>query len=319
VGGARGPTSTSSSWPPADRVHFSARTIKFALGACRGEIPALGCAHSGGREWARSNDIGARLVALAAAAGAVDHRRRRPPGRTTEATGAEPLSFNQHIRPILSENCWACHGPDGSGRKADLRLDLEDPAKAELPKNKGRFAIVPGKPELSEALLRMETAVEDDVMPPPDSHKVLTPAQKQLFRRWIAEGAKWEQHWAFIPPRKADLPAGAAGPVDFFVQRKLAEAGVAPNGPANPRALLRRLALDLTGLPPTPEESDAFAKDPSPAAYARRGGPAAGLPALRRAHGPLLAGCRALRRHPRLPLRQLPRDLALPRLGGAGV
>jgi mono/diheme cytochrome c family protein len=213
------------------------------------------------------NDKGARLVALAAAAGAVIIGSGAIPA-ARPATGAEPLSFNQHIRPILSENCWACHGPDGSGRKADLRLDLEEPAKAELPKNKGRFAIVPGKPELSEALLRMETAVEDDVMPPPDSHKVLTPAQKQLFRRWIAEGAKWEQHWAFIPPRKADLPAGAAGPVDFFVQRKLAEAGVAPNGPANPRALLRRLSLDLTGLPPTPEESDAFAKDPSAAAYA---------------------------------------------------
>jgi hypothetical protein len=178
--------------------------------------------------------------------------------------GAKPpakISYNRDIRPILSDNCFFCHGPDQNKRKAKLRLDVREEALA-------KEAFVPGKPDDSELVRRIFTTDTDDVMPPPDSHKHLTPEQKELLRRWIAEGAAYERHWAYLPPVKAEVPAGRNG-IDFLVQKRLKEIGLKPSPEADRRTLARRLHFDLTGLPPEPEEVDEFEKDKSPQAYSR--------------------------------------------------
>lgn len=181
----------------------------------------------------------------------------------------QPLRFNQHVLGILSDRCYQCHGPDSAGRKAGLRLDKFETATAELPENKGKFAIVPGKPEQSEFVARIRTTDPDDIMPPPSSHKSLSPAERAILERWIREGARYETHWAYQAPVPSATPAGVH-PVDALVRAKLKEAGLEPNPPADPATLLRRLSLDLTGLPPEPEEIDAFVQDPSPANYERQ-------------------------------------------------
>jgi hypothetical protein len=184
------------------------------------------------------------------------------------ARADDKVQFNRDIRPILSDNCYACHGPDKSRRKAQLRLDLRDNAV-----EKG--AIVPGKPDESELVARV-FADNDDVMPPPDHRKKLTAAQKGLLKRWIAQGAEYEAHWAYLPIRRPDVPpirnpqSAIRNPVDAFVLARLQAAGLAPSPPADARTLLRRLSLDLTGLPPTPAEVSAFLADPSPAGYGKQ-------------------------------------------------
>ncbi|MGN6543838.1 MAG: PSD1 and planctomycete cytochrome C domain-containing protein [Aureliella sp.] len=175
------------------------------------------------------------------------------------ARAAEPLQFNRDIRPILSDNCFYCHGPDKNHREADLRLDVRDEAVA-------HEAIVPGKP--AESLL-VERIFSDDAemqMPPADSHKRLSPEQKETLKRWIAEGAEYQQHWAYEKPVKAAIPAGQNG-VDFLVRRRLAAIGLEPSPRADRRTLIRRLYADLLGLPPTPEEVADFAGDTAPDAY----------------------------------------------------
>lgn len=188
---------------------------------------------------------------------------------TSGAAAAEPVRYGRDVLPILSAKCFACHGPDDEGRQADLRLDLEAEAKRA---RDGATAIVPGKPEESTILARVTSADPDEVMPPSDSHKPLTPEQIDVLRRWIADGATWGRHWSFEPvvrPPPPAVPGGRppAAPIDAFVAARLAPHGLAIREPAEPHALVRRLALDLTGLPPTPEEADAFAADPAPAAY----------------------------------------------------
>ena len=177
------------------------------------------------------------------------------------ATAAHKISYNRDIRPVLSDNCFFCHGPDQNKRKGKLRLDVREEAIAKL-------AIVPGKPDESKLIQRIFTTDTDDLMPPPESHKTLTPEQKQLFRRWIAQGAEYQKHWAYVPPVKPSVPPGRNG-IDFLVQKRLKEIGLQPSPEADRRTLARRLCFDLIGLPPKPEEVAAFQEDKSPEACAR--------------------------------------------------
>jgi mono/diheme cytochrome c family protein len=183
---------------------------------------------------------------------------------------AEEIRYNRDIRPILTENCFACHGPDSAARKADLRLDSFEAATAA--RKDGQPAIVPGKPDESGAILRVLTPDEDDVMPPTKTKKTLGSAEKELLRRWVMAGAKYEQHWSFIAPVKAAPPvvegsSWARNEIDGFVLAKLNEAGLAPAEEADRATLARRVSLDLTGLPPKPEVVEAFTRDESPQAY----------------------------------------------------
>ncbi|MFT5467206.1 MAG: hypothetical protein ACI8UO_002310, partial [Verrucomicrobiales bacterium] len=162
---------------------------------------------------------------------------------------AAEVEFNRDIRPILSDNCFKCHGPDSASRKADLRLDREEDA---------RDAIDPGNPKGSELIARVFHDDPDEVMPPPDSNLKLSASQQQLLRDWIAQGAKWEAHWALIPPARED-----GRKLDDFIEAELTEAGLKLSKPADLPTLIRRVTLDLTGLPPTPAEVDAFLENPN--------------------------------------------------------
>jgi hypothetical protein len=179
------------------------------------------------------------------------------------ALSAEDIRFNRDIRPILSENCFYCHGQDPKHREAGLRLDVrEDAVKA----NEGVIAIIPGKPDESEMLKRLLSHDADEQMPPPESNRKVTPAQVELIRRWIAQGAPYEKHWAFVPPAKAPAPkvadqAWVRQPFDRFVLAKLEAEKLKPSPEAKPSAWLRRASFDLTGLPPTPAEIVAFEAD----------------------------------------------------------
>ena len=191
----------------------------------------------------------------------------------TMALAAEPalpkkISFNRDIRPIMSDTCFHCHGFDPKTREEDLRLDIRDEA-LKATKNEV-IPIVPGNPDKSEIITRIFD--REDPMPPDKAHKPLTDRQKALFRQWVAEGAHYEPHWAYAPLQKPDLPPSGhpQNPVDAFIRARLAEKQIAPS-PEAPRAkLLRRLSLDLTGLPPTPAEVTAFLNDGSPRAYDRQ-------------------------------------------------
>ncbi|HMO66639.1 MAG TPA: DUF1549 domain-containing protein, partial [Verrucomicrobiota bacterium] len=187
------------------------------------------------------------------------------------APAGAPVSFNRDIRPILSDHCFACHGPDENTRKARLRLDLEEDALK--PARSGRPAFVPGSPDDSELIARVLSSDPDEVMPPPEHKKPLKAQQIELLRRWIAEGAKYEGHWAYLPPQRPEPPvvqnpeASIQNPIDAFVQARLETAGLKPAPEAPKEKLLRRASLDLTGLPPTVEELDAFLNDTDPQAY----------------------------------------------------
>ncbi len=189
----------------------------------------------------------------------------------SSASAADAVDFTRDIRPILSENCFACHGPDEKERKAGLRLDDETGAKRV---KDGVAAVLAGKPEQSDLIKRITTTDVDDVMPPPKTGKKLTPQQVELLRRWIAQGAKWGGHWAYGKPTRAPLPpleswakARAKNPIDHFLFARLAKENLRPAPEADRPTLARRLGLDLTGLPPTPAEVEAFAKDTRADAY----------------------------------------------------
>ena len=175
------------------------------------------------------------------------------------------VSFNRDIRPIMSDTCFRCHGPDKSSRMAGLRLDIRE--EALKPRRAGVTPIVPGDPEHSEIVQRVFSA-GPRIMPPQYAHKELTAAQKETIRRWVAEGAKYEGHWAYQPvERPAPPDASVANPIDAFVQARLKTAGLAPSPEADRTTLIRRVSLDITGLPPAPEEVEAFVRDASPNAY----------------------------------------------------
>ena len=178
---------------------------------------------------------------------------------------ADPLEYNRDVRPILADACFACHGPDSAARKADLRLDQRD-AAIEM------SAIEPGDPELSEMIRRILTENPDEIMPPPETKKTLTDKQKQILSDWVKKGAEYQLHWSFIPPTKPEIPMVSrpdwvANPIDSFVLAKLDAMGLQPAPEADRSTLVRRLSLDLTGLPPSPEVVEEFLSDQSPDAY----------------------------------------------------
>ncbi len=177
---------------------------------------------------------------------------------STFAAADEPVSFSRDVLPILSANCFACHGPDEHERQADLRLDLE--ADAKKPRDDGP-AVVPGSPDKSSLIARLLSTDPDTIMPPPKANKTLTPVQIETVRKWVAQGAKWERHWSFEPVTK---PGGS---IDELVKAALVRKHLALQPSAAPETLVRRLSLDLIGLPPTIEQAEAFAKNPTPAAY----------------------------------------------------
>ncbi|MEM9157947.1 MAG: c-type cytochrome domain-containing protein [Verrucomicrobiota bacterium] len=180
------------------------------------------------------------------------------------AVEEEEISFNRDIRPIFSETCFNCHGPDEASREANLRFDIPESALAK--RDNDYFAIVPGKPQDSEAWLLINDEDPDFRMPPPDSHLTLTELQKEKIRKWIEQGAKYEKHWAFVPPIKSKPPASAKphwnqNPIDAFVLEALENAKLTPNPEADKRALIRRLSFDLRSIPPSIEEINTFIED----------------------------------------------------------
>ena len=180
---------------------------------------------------------------------------------------AEKIEFNRDIRPILSENCFSCHGSDEKARKAKLRLDLSEEARRE---HKNGTPIVPGDLTKSVIWERILSTDEDEVMPPPKSHLALTATDKSKIKAWIEQGAEYEEHWAFVAPKRTAPPAGDKLPaIDYWVSRQLAEAGLRPSPEADRHTLIRRVTLDLTGLPPTAAEVEAFVQDKQPDAYGR--------------------------------------------------
>jgi len=180
------------------------------------------------------------------------------------AAAEQPLEFNRDIRPILSDRCFACHGPDAGNRKSPLRLDSEAEAKKDL--GKGRRGIAPGQPDQSGVFLRVTSANKALRMPPQYAGHDRLPARDiETLRRWIVAGANWENHWSFVSPKRAAEPAS----IDSFVDARLAKESLRPNPPAGKATLLRRVTLDLTGLPPTPVEVRAFLADDSSGAFAK--------------------------------------------------
>ncbi len=181
------------------------------------------------------------------------------------------LDFNQHIKPILSDKCFACHGPDKNARKAGLRLDTPGGALEHLLES-GKYAFVSGSSSKSEAYQRMLSEDPNWQMPPPESHLSLSQQEKDQIRRWIEQGAEYKPHWAFIAPQKPDLPTvedegWGRSDIDRFVWEKLREKGLKPQKMADKEIIIRRLSFDLTGLPPTIVEIDAFLNDTTPNAY----------------------------------------------------
>lgn len=177
----------------------------------------------------------------------------------------DKLEYNRDIRPILAENCFACHGPDSAARKANLRLDQRELAIK-------KKAILPGKVAESELVARINSQDNDEVMPPPGSHKKLTDVQKKLLQRWIEQGAEYQAHWSLIAPKRPAVPSvkntsWVKNPIDAFILAELEKQKLTPAPEADRRALARRVSFDLTGLPPSPEDVLAFVSDNSPNAY----------------------------------------------------
>ncbi len=183
----------------------------------------------------------------------------------------EQIDFNFHIRPILADRCFPCHGPDDQRREAGLRLDLEDQAFASL--SDGGHALVPGSLARSKAWQRIISEDPEWQMPPPESHLSLSAQEKALLARWISQGADWKEHWAFIPPQRVKIPQDTSSwsqhPVDRFLVERMKEVDLQPSPPASADVLFRRVTMDLTGLPPTLEEMDKWLADTSEEAYTR--------------------------------------------------
>lgn len=174
---------------------------------------------------------------------------------------AHAVDFNRDVRPVLAQQCFTCHGMDDHGRKGKLRLDLSESAYGKG--KSGEIAIVPGKPDASEVVKRILSTDEDEVMPPPHTKKVLSEKDKSILQQWIAEGAKYQEHWAYTAPKATDAKAS----IDQFIRERLEKEGLKSSPEADRYTLVRRVYLDLTGLPPTPAEADAFVNDKAPEAY----------------------------------------------------
>lgn len=171
------------------------------------------------------------------------------------AQSGEKLSYNLDVRPILSDNCFHCHGQDANKREAELRLDNSGGATRDLG---GYAALVPGNPDESELYLRITNDLDDERMPPPDSNRSLTEEQRNTLRKWIEQGGQYDTHWAFVPPRKSEIPDSRANPIDAFIKAKLKAESLEFSPPATAATWLRRVSFDLTGLPPSLEEIGSF-------------------------------------------------------------
>ena len=185
------------------------------------------------------------------------------------------LDYNLHVKPILSDKCFACHGPDKAKQKADLRLDIQEVAFASLPENPGKVAIDPGNLEGSELFHRILSSDPEYMMPDPESHHILSSKEKAILIKWIEEGAIYKPHWAFVKPEPPDVPKARnedwiVNPIDNFILSKLEQEKLQPSKQAQKELLLRRVSLDLTGLPPTLQEIEEFGKDSSPNAYEKQ-------------------------------------------------
>jgi hypothetical protein len=200
------------------------------------------------------------------------------PGRLAkQGSGGSPLvpdvvDFNFHVKPILSDRCFKCHGPDENTREGGLRFDTKEGAFAALGENADHYAIVPGQPEKSALVQRIYAGDRNEVMPPVESNLQLEEHEKAILKRWIEQGAEWKEHWSFAPPVKPRAPEVQAkdwprNEIDRFILARLEREGLAPSEEADRATLIRRLSFDLTGLPPSTEEIDAFLADKSPDAY----------------------------------------------------
>jgi hypothetical protein len=182
----------------------------------------------------------------------------------------DKVDFNHHIKPLLSDRCFVCHGPDEKARKAKLRLDTRDDAFKAL--DEGMFVIKPGNPAKSEIIRRITSTDADEMMPPPKSNLALNKDEIELLRRWVQQGAEWKKHWSFIPVGDVKVPTvknrkWPRNDIDRFVLARLEGEKIKPLLEAGKERLLRRVTFDLTGLPPTLEEIDAFLADQPPSAY----------------------------------------------------
>jgi hypothetical protein len=184
------------------------------------------------------------------------------------AASAGPVQFNRDVRPILSDNCFACHGFDAKKRKANLRLD--EPEGLFTPNAEGVVMIQAGDPDRSQIWRRIVATETEEIMPPPETHKTVTPEQRAVLRRWIEQGAPYQKHWAFSAAMAPPVPAiSGSSPLDAFIRERLAAEGLSPSPEAEKETLIRRVTFDLTGLPPTIAEVDAFLADTAPGAYER--------------------------------------------------
>jgi len=182
----------------------------------------------------------------------------------------EDIDFNFHVRPILSDRCYSCHGPDENSRQADLRLDIPEEAYANLKSGAGR-AIVRGAPANSELIKRIITDDPEIIMPTPTSNLSLSIKEKAILYKWVEQGAEWKDHWAFLPisktPIKMDEVPEGGNEIDYFIEQRLSQEGLSPSNPATKERLIRRVTMDLTGLPPTISAIDKFFSDDSDDAY----------------------------------------------------
>ncbi|QJE95071.1 DUF1553 domain-containing protein [Luteolibacter luteus] len=247
-------------------MHFSPELSRFsaaALGSC---LLLAACER-------RESGAAASTPAAAVADAAAEKKTEPAPLPQPKPTLPETISFNEHVQPVLSEYCYHCHGPDSGTREpksAPLRLDIEKEAFAI--REDGKPVIVKGKPGESRLVQLIHEQDPEKIMPPPISHKTLAPEQIALLEKWIEQGAPYEAHWSFIPVKRPEAPAAgkdwAQNPIDNFIAAKLKDNGLTPNPPEDPARLYRRLHFDLTGLPPSPEETEAFVKE---AAVNRKG------------------------------------------------
>ena len=211
------------------------------------------------------------IVAVAAAAIAGTMWWSNKTDRVAGNAMPEVVDYNFHIRPIFSDRCFKCHGPDANHRKANLRLDTEEGLFAALKDAPDQHVIVPGDPEHSELYRRLVKSDTAQVMPPPDANLAVSEFEVKLIKKWIAQGAKYQKHWAFVKPQIKEVPDPdpdwTINEIDKFVLTKMNEQGLEPNQPADKARLLKRVSMDLTGLPPTLQQQESFLSDESPDAY----------------------------------------------------
>ena len=182
----------------------------------------------------------------------------------------EEIDYNVHVQPILSDRCYQCHGPDENTRKAGLRLDMEEDAFKKL--ESGKRAFLRGSVSQSESIHRLLSDDPDYQMPPPETELSMSPREIAIIVKWLEQGAEWKPHWSFIPIEKPEVPKVLEdqltyNEIDYFIQRKIVEEGLMPNESAEKERLLRRVTMDLTGLPPSIDEMDAFLEDSTNDAY----------------------------------------------------